>query len=87
MKNKILCLIALVMVSLIILCSCEASVVQKNSKENERLVMIYKESTAVATYIFVDRETKVQYLVTYEGGICPMVDENGNILLYEGDLE
>ena len=43
--------------------------------------------------IFVHKETKVMYIFsgrynnTYQGGISPLIDENGKPLLYEGNLD
>lgn len=84
MKNKILCLIALVMVVLALLCSCGKPI---ENNDGARLKLLYRDITDVGMLIYVDVETRVQYIVTMDGGVCPMVDENGNILLYEGELE
>jgi hypothetical protein len=91
MRNKILCLIALIIVALMILCSCEQTVEQKTGETeapSQRLVLIEQHrGNAGDIFIYVDTQTRVQYMITYRGAICPMVDENGNILIYEGELE
>lgn len=39
-----------------------------------------------ATYvIYVDNLTGIQYLRTYKGGVCVMVDAEGKPLIWEGE--
>ena len=58
---------------------------QKELEENipkDRFVKIEKWST---NFIMYDKETKVQYFV-FEGGITPLLDQEGKPLLYlEGE--
>ena len=38
------------------------------------------------TCVYVDRETRVQYLWVIGGGLTVLVDANGDPLLYDGEL-
>ena len=40
--------------------------------------------TGAAYVIYVDNLTGVQYLRTYKGGVCVMVDAEGRPLIWEG---
>lgn len=90
MRNKILCLIALVMVALMILCSCEEPLEQNTEKTSSRFVLLNMQDADGTVYVYVDSQTKVQYMV-FRGMECcdiqMLVDENGNPLIYEGELE
>ena len=41
--------------------------------------------TGAAYVIYVDNLTGIQYLSTYQGGICIMVDAEGRPLIWEGE--
>mgnify|MGYP000239502297 FL=1 len=59
------------------LCGCV-----KAEAGNRRLWVL----DAGATYgIYVDNLTGIQYLSTYKGGICIMVDAKGRPLIWEGE--
>jgi len=55
-------------------------------EEHNRFISIYLGHN---DYIYVDKETKVQYLSVTSGGtgIEVMVDADGKPLLYEGEVE
>lgn len=58
------------------LCGC-----QKAEAGNRRLWIL----DSCAMYgIYVDNLTGVQYLRTYKGGVCVMVDAEGQPLIWEG---
>ena len=92
MKNKVLCLIALVVCCLTIFCSCEESIEQRgeNQEQGNRFVLLSRQNSKGNFQVYVDRETKVQYIL-YRASYCAekqmLVDENGEPLLYEGELE
>lgn len=93
MKNKFLCFIALVICCLTIFCSCEEPIEQsgESQEQGNRFVLLSQQDCNRDNFkVYVDRETRVQYAV-YRGVECvemhPLVDENGEPLLYEGELE
>lgn len=60
----------------------------KMTKNKERFEIIYKEGSqlknAGVPQILVDKETGVNYLVWstgYAGGITPLLDANGNVVI------
>lgn len=60
----------------------------KMTKNKERFEIIYKEGSqlknAGVRQILVDKETGVNYLVWstgYAGGITPLLDANGNVVI------
>ena len=53
-------------------------------KENERFVRVCREET-VLMEIYVDKETRVQYLWHFNG-LTVLVDPAGKPLLYQGEL-
>ncbi len=59
--------------------------------DEKRFVRVYKQSEfAGYHYIWVDRETRVQYLVSsisQGGGVTPLIDAEGKPLLYSGSLD
>lgn len=57
-------------------------------KKDERFEVVFKDGSQVrdagVRQILVDKETGVHYLVWksgYAGGITPLLDENGNIVI------
>ena len=59
------------------LCGCE-----KAEAGTYRLRRLETDSSYV---IYVDSLTGVQYLRTYKGGVCVMVDAEGRPLIWEGE--
>lgn len=78
MKKLIFCALAL-LICFSFFCSCG------ENAECERFVCVYVQNNGEAQ-IYVDIETKVQYVRISGGGFEVMVDENGKPLLYEGEL-
>ena len=85
----------LILVILLCLTSCEFEPphkVEEVTKEYDfgRFIQVYHViSGDEDLIIYVDKETKVQYLAIdmyYGGGITIMLDENGKPLLYDGDF-
>jgi uncharacterized protein YcfL len=79
--------ILIVLILLLMLIGCGESSGRSNISNkttDERLVIV--ESTSDYA-IAVDKKTKVMYTHFYRGGATVMIDENGNPLLWEGELE
>ena len=77
--KKIVCLI-MAFIFILCLCSCgynETKTDMDNS--NDRMTIIYNNGFI---QIYVDNETGVQYILGGNKGVCVMVDENGNPLIY-----
>lgn len=94
MKKIIAILIVLIM-SLWLLCACADGETEQgyeyyNVYDGVTMVRIQQTNDFA---IYVHKETKVMYIYsgggnnTYQGGISPLIDENGKPLLYEGELE
>lgn len=85
-------LIALIMCICLVVClsGCDypPNTSEVNTENNDdRITLIYNDGFCL---IYVDNETGCQYLTKGSGsGICLMVDENGNPLIYEmeGDAD
>lgn len=75
-------IIAIIILTLLILapcgCACNEAVIEA---DNERLWTLEK---GLMYVIYVDNLTGVQYLRTYNGGVCVMVDVEGRPLIWEG---
>ncbi len=61
------------------------------ASDEKRFVRVYDRAGWTSTqYIWVDRETRVQYLVITSGqgaGVTPLIDAEGRPLLYRGNLD
>lgn len=70
--------IAITILTLLIfaLCGCN-----ETEADNHRLRTL--EAGSLYT-IYIDNLTGVQYLKTYQGGVCVMVDAEGKPLIWEG---
>lgn len=76
MKKMLAVVIALVL--LVSLTACGWNKSQRDMENNDnRITLIYNDGFC---RIYVDNETGIQYL--NNGGICVMVDENGDPLIY-----
>ena len=78
-------LIALIMCICLVVClsGCDypPNTSEVNTKNNDnRITLIYNDGFVL---IYVDNETGCQYLSKGSNGICLMVDESGNPLIYE----
>lgn len=84
-KTVIIILAFLVFVTISVVIIFDDQEIQKESEENvpeDRFVKIEEWST---NFIMYDKETKVQYFV-FEGGITPLLDQEGKPILYlEGE--
>ena len=70
--------IAITILTLLTLALCGCN---KAEAGNRRLWILNKGVTYV---IYVDNLTGIQYLRTYGGGVCVMVDAEGKPLIWEG---
>lgn len=84
MKRKILCLLLLIMLPILLLSGCSSEESDINGGYER-----FKEVNYSNCVVYVDKETRVMYLFTkigYGAGLTVMLDENGNPLIWEGDL-
>lgn len=70
--------IAITMLTLLTLALCGCT---KAEASNHRLRTL---DTGLMYEIYVDNLTGIQYLKTYQGGVCVMVDAEGRPLIWEG---
>lgn len=55
-------------------------------KSEERFVKVYTQGVMSTVEILVDKETGVNYLFRaggYAGGLTPLLDSNGNVIITE----
>ena len=88
-SNCIWRVIAVVLAVVLILCvlvSCDEANNSTDTPETRFYVInMYDDPETYPLRIYVDKETRVQYLYnTYEGGMCVLVDKDGKPLLYGG---
>lgn len=62
------------------LCGCGCNEAEAEA-DNHRLWVL---DTGLMYEIYVDNLTGIQYLRTYHGGVCVMVDAEGKPLIWEG---
>ena len=78
MKRAIVIIMLVVLLS-VSMCGCnEANEVEA---DNRRLWVL---DASPMYEIYVDNLTGIQYLRTYKGGVCVMVDAEGRPLIWEG---
>lgn len=70
--------IAITILTLLTLALCGCT---KAEASNHRLRAL---DTGLMYEIYVDNLTGIQYLRTYKGGVCVMVDAEGKPLIWEG---
>jgi hypothetical protein len=77
-------IIAVLAITALALASCGTytATPEQSQKIDDRFSIIY-EYKSMSSQILVDKETNVQYFLNYHGGIYPLIDQNGNPLLYE----
>ena len=92
--KKVLCFLIIITLCVSILTSCS----NKKTENGNAIFVIDDNITFVKVKesshfeLYVHKETKVIYIATggtsnvYQGGITPLVDENGNPILYEGEV-
>ena len=71
--------IAITILTLLTLALCGCT---KAEASNHRLRTL---DTGLMYEIYVDNLTGIQYLRTYKGGVCVMVDAEGRPLIWEGE--
>lgn len=71
--------IAITILTLLTLALCGCT---KAEASNHRLRTL---DTGLMYEIYVDNLTGIQYLRTYKGGVCVMVDAAGKPLIWEGE--
>lgn len=80
--KKIITLV-LVVLTMIIITSCSNA---PNMTHDDKLVCIYR-GVSSGFNVYVDVDTRVQYVYNVnQGGLIVRVDENGEPMLYEGEL-
>lgn len=85
------CIILMLCICLVIFSGCYAKK-GDNYKEydNNRFIMIERhnavDDNATNFYLLVDKETKVIYIYTSQGGITPLLDSKGEPQKYKGVL-
>ena len=84
----VILLIVITIMAIVMLC-CLTSCADDSSGDDKTtrfyVIDMYEEPSTAPLRIYVDKETRVQYLYnTYEGGMCVMVDKDGKPLLYGG---
>lgn len=78
--KRAIAIIILILLILAALCGCNETEIEVDA-DNERLWTL---ETGLMYVIYVDDLTRVQYLRTYQGGVCVMVDAEGRPLIWEG---
>ena len=78
--KRVIAIIILILLILAALCGCNETEIEVDA-DNERLWTL---ETGLMYVIYVDDLTGVQYLRTYQGGVCVMVDAEGKPLIWEG---
>lgn len=79
-KLKIILIILVLTSMLFILTGCA---LESSTKGQERFIYIGNGIGDSATYVYYDKETKVQYIIGFKYGITVLVDAEGKPLLYE----
>ena len=93
---KRLCMLLLIISMLFIFTACGAiDDLRTNQAEDilnpsgfEIVEKLGKKGTDYYVFLVYDTTTKVEYIFTYgngTNGFCPYYDENGNVVIYEGD--
>ena len=78
--KRVIAITILILLILAALCGCNETEIEVVA-DNERLWTL---ETGLMYVIYVDDLTGVQYLRTYQGGVCVMVDAEGRPLIWEG---
>lgn len=73
---------AIVIIMLVVLLSVSLCGCVKAEAGNRRLWVL--DASPMTYEIYVDNLTGIQYLRTYKGGVCVMVDAEGKPLIWEG---
>ncbi len=79
-------IIGIILIAILVLTLTACGAEAPDCAYDTRLVCIYR-ATGNGFNIYVDVDTRVQYIYsTNHGGLTVRVDENGQPLLYEGEL-
>lgn len=76
-------IIAITMLTLLTFALCRCVKIDAEFEAGNRRLWVLDASTRYYE-IYVDKLTGVQYLRTYKGGVCVMVDAEGRPLIWEG---
>ena len=84
MKKIAIALLALLLFAAL-LCGCGKSD-EPEDKTVDRFMQVSCEWEKPGSnfYVFVDTETGVEYIYSYDCGICPLIDSNGDPYLFPG---
>lgn len=77
--KRVIVIIIFILLILAALCGCNETEIEVDA-DNERLWTL---ETGLMYVIYVDDLTGVQYLRTYQGGVCVMVDAEGRPLIWD----
>ena len=97
MKKKTLIVLIVLLIPILILCGCGTKNKDYKEYSNSRFIFV-GEYEQIETpngnntdfYLLVDKETRIIYLYleSIEGaGTTPLLDKNGNVTYYKGNLE
>lgn len=97
MKKRILSLLIVLLIPILVLCGCGTKNKDYKEYSNSRFVFV-GEYEQIETpngnntdfYLLVDKETRIIYLYltgVERAGITPLLDKNGNVTYYKGNLE
>ena len=87
-KKTIILAITIIVCALIALSLCGCHKESSTGIETNRFVRVESQDFTFSTYaqVFYDRETRVMYVFYksgYGGGLCPMYNSDGTLMLYE----
>ena len=89
MKKKILIVIFALLIPLCLLfAGCSSEIESKSQPEGEHLFVLVDSFGTTGggydCYVIVHKQTKVMYLVHYNGGATVMLDTDGKPMIYKG---
>ena len=87
-EKTIILAITIIICALIVLSLCGCQKKSSTGIETNRFVRVESQYFNFGAYVqvFYDRETKVMYVFYksgYGGGLCPMYNSDGTLMLYE----
>ena len=89
MKKKLFCLLLLLVLPVCLLFTgCDADIESKPQPEDEHLFVLVDSFGTTGggydCYVIVHKQTKIMYLVHYNGGATVMLDTDGKPMIYKG---
>lgn len=89
MKKKLFCLLLLLVLPVCLLFTgCSSEIESKSQPEGEHLFVLVDSFDTTGggydCYVIVHKQTKVMYLVHYNGGATVMLDTDGKPMIYKG---